>query len=75
MAIAVVGAIYPMKSQLWMFAIPLLAQYTLVIDVIGGTTPGILSHIVTTAVSLGAAVLLVAWTTRLFKSERIIFGR
>jgi len=43
--------------------------------VIGGTTPGILSHIVTTAVSLGAAVLLVAWTTRLFKSEHIIFGR
>jgi hypothetical protein len=43
--------------------------------VIGGTTPGILSHVLTSGVSLAAAVLFVIFTTRLFRSERIIFGR
>jgi sodium transport system permease protein len=75
MAIGVLGAIYPLKSTVWMYAIPLLSQYTLVTNVIGGTTPGILSHVVATVVSLGLAALLIAWTTRLFRSERIIFGR
>jgi sodium transport system permease protein len=75
MAIGVVGAIYPLKSQLWMYAIPLLSQYMLVTNVIGGTTPGILSHVVTSAVSIAVALLLVAFTTRLFRSETIIFGR
>jgi sodium transport system permease protein len=75
MAIGVLGAIYPLKSTVWMYGIPLLSQYTLVTNVIGGTTPGILSHVLATVVSLGLSALLVAWTTRLFKNERIIFGR
>ena len=75
MAIGVLGAIYPLKSQLWMYAVPLLSQYTLVTNVIGGTTPGILSFAITTVVSLAIAMLLVALTTRLFRSERIVFGR
>jgi sodium transport system permease protein len=75
MTIGVMAALYPVKSQLWMYAIPLLSQYTLVTNVIGGTTPSVLSHVVSTGVSLAMAALLVAFTTHLFRSEKIIFGR
>jgi sodium transport system permease protein len=75
MAIAVVGAIYPLRNELWMYAIPLLSQYTMVTSAIGGTAPDALAFAIATSVSLIAAGLLVAWTTRLFRSERIVFGR
>ena len=75
MAIAVLGAIYPMRNELWMYAIPLLSQYTMVTSAIGGTPPNALAFLIATAVSLIAAGLLVALTTRLFRSERIVFGR
>lgn len=75
MAIALVGALYPMNAQPWMYAVPMFAQYTLVREVIGGTPPGPLAYIVTTAVSLGLAAALLALMTRLFRSERVVFGR
>ena len=75
MTIGVVGALYPIKNQLWMYGVPLLAQYTLVTSVFGGTEPGIAAYILTTASSLVVAVALVALITRLLRSERIIFGR
>jgi sodium transport system permease protein len=75
MAIAVLGAIYPLRNELWMYAIPLLSQYTMVTSAIGGTPPNTIAYLIATAVSLIAAGLLVALTTRLFRSERIVFGR
>ena len=74
-AIGVVGAIYPMNSQGWMYAIPLLSQYMLVKSVIGGQAPGAYAFITTTVVSLGLAALMLGLMTRLFRNERIIFGR
>ena len=75
MAIAIVGALYPMQNQLWMYAVPMLAQYTLVTNTFAGTTPDVRAFVLTTSVSLAAAAVMVAITTRLFRSERIIFGR
>ena len=75
MAIAVVGALYPMQNQPWMYAVPMLAQYTLVTNTFAGATPNLLAFVLTTTVSLAAALVMVAITTRLFRSERIIFGR
>lgn len=75
MAIAVLGAIYPLRNELWMYAIPLLSQYTMVTSAIGGTPPNVFALLIATAVSLIAAGLLVMLTTRLFRSERIVFGR
>jgi sodium transport system permease protein len=75
MAIALVGALYPMNSQPWMYAVPMLAQFVLVKEVIGGAPPGLLAYLVTSAVSLGIAVALLALTTRLLRSERVVFGR
>ena len=75
MAIAIVGVMFPLRNELWMYAIPLLSQYTMVTSAIGGTAPDVIAFAIATTVSLGASVLLVTWTTRLFRSERIIFGR
>jgi sodium transport system permease protein len=75
MTIGIIGAMYPLKGAIWMYAVPLLSQYTLVTNVIGGTTPGWTAFALATASSLGLAALLAAWTTRLFRSERIIFAR
>jgi sodium transport system permease protein len=75
MAIAVVSALYPISSQPWMYAVPMLSQYMLVKSVIGGTTPSPAAFAVTAAVSLALTALLLALMTRLFRSEKIIFGR
>ena len=75
MAIAIVGVMFPLRNELWMYAIPLLSQYTMVTSAIGGTAPDPLAFVIATDVSLIAAVLLVVWTTRLFRNERIVFGR
>jgi sodium transport system permease protein len=75
MAIAVVSALYPITSQPWMYAVPMLSQYMLVKSVIGGTTPSPAAFAVTAAVSLALTALLLALMTRLFRSERIVFGR
>jgi sodium transport system permease protein len=74
-AIGVIGAIYPLNSQTWMYSVPLLSQYMLVKSVIGGQTPGPFAFVATTVVSLGLAAVMLALMTRLFRSERIIFGR
>jgi ABC-type Na+ efflux pump permease subunit len=58
-----------------MYAVPMLAQFVLVKEVIGGAPPGLLAYLVTSAVSLGIAVALLALTTRLLRSERVVFGR
>jgi hypothetical protein len=75
MAIALVSALYPFGSQPWMYAVPMLSQYTLVKDIIGGATPAAVSFLLAVTVSLGLAAVLLGMTTRLFRSERIVFGR
>ncbi|HEX5110363.1 MAG TPA: ABC transporter permease [Vicinamibacterales bacterium] len=75
MAIAVVSSLYPLSSQPWMYAVPMLSQYMLVKSVIGGATPSVTAFVITTTVSLALTALLLVLMTRLFRSERIIFGR
>jgi sodium transport system permease protein len=75
MAIALVGALYPVNTKMWMYAVPMLAQYTLVKEVIGGTPPGPPAYLLASTVSLGIAAALLALTTRLLRSERVVFGR
>jgi sodium transport system permease protein len=74
-AIGLIGALYPLKGQLWMYAVPLLSHYLLATRVLAGETPGAAGFALTTVVSLAATAAVLAITTRLFRSERIIFGR
>lgn len=67
--------IYPMTGQPWLAPIPILGQYSLVSDVLGGKTPPPVLFAVAAIGTIAVALLLVTLTTRLFHRERIIFGR
>lgn len=73
--IGILGAMYPFKNQLWMYAVPLLGQYTLITSAFGGEAPGAAAYALSAVVALATSALLVRLTTSLFRSERVIFGR
>lgn len=74
--IGLLGAIYPLSGQPWMYAVPLLSHYLLVTKVMSGALQDrALAFLATTAVSLAVTALMLAVTTRMFRNERIVFGR
>ena len=71
----IMAALYPIGNQVWMYGVPVLGTQVLLTNVLGGRAPGPGAFATTAVVSVLVAVLLVRVTTRLFRSERIIFGR
>jgi sodium transport system permease protein len=71
----VLGSIYPIASQPWMFPVPILGQHLLASDVLGGRAPAAVMFAVSALAAVATALLLVRFTTRLLQRERIIFGR
>ncbi len=67
--------IYPLTNQPWLAPIPIMGQYSLVSDVLGGKMPPVYLFVVAAVATVATAMLLIAFTTRLFQRERIIFGR
>jgi sodium transport system permease protein len=70
-----IGTLYPLGNQPWMYPVPLLGQYVLMSDVLGARTPGPAMFALAAAGALAAASILMRLTTRLFHREKIIFGR
>lgn len=68
-------AMAPIEPSLWMMAVPILGQDLLLAEVMRGEPLGPLAFSMAAAVSLALSALCLAATARLFKSERIIFGR
>jgi sodium transport system permease protein len=65
----------PVQSKTWMFAVPVLGQEMLVQELMRGEVVGALPFVLG-LVSCGAfALVFLAWTARLLRDERIIFGR
>jgi sodium transport system permease protein len=75
MAIGVMSAVFPLQNAPWMFGVPFLSQYLLVTRVIGGEIPAAAQVAIVLGVSMSLTALLLALMTRLFRSERIVFGR
>jgi sodium transport system permease protein len=75
MAIGLVGALFPLTGQSWVYAVPLLSQYMLVTRVIAGESPGGFAFAVSAATSWLLVAVLLVLMTRLFRSERLIFAR
>jgi sodium transport system permease protein len=69
------STLYSLGDAPWMYAVPVLGQHVLLTGVLGGRPPEPWAFAVAAVVSLVAAALFVQLTTRLFRSERIIFGR
>ncbi|MBL8138074.1 MAG: ABC transporter permease [Acidobacteria bacterium] len=66
---------YPLSRRPWLAPVPVLGQYALASDVLGGQPPGAWLFLVAGVSALGCALLLVGLTARAMGRERIIFGR
>jgi len=55
--------------------VPIVGQYSLAADVLGGKPPGVLYYVLAGASVLVLAAILVQMTARLLSRESIIFGR
>lgn len=71
----VLPTFFPSINKPWMQPVPVVGQYALGAEILGGKVP---SPLVLVAAALGALVLagiLVWMTSRLFESEKIVLGR
>ena len=66
---------YPIADKAWMRPLPLLGQYVLATEFLGGKTPSALALIAAAVVALLVVALFLWLATRLFYSEKITFGR
>ena len=71
----IVSMLYPLSRQPWLAPVPIVGQYALAADLLGGQPPSILSYVLAGASSLVCAALLALATARLLKRESIVFGR
>ena len=69
------GSVYPIASQPWMYPVPILGQHLLLTDVLGGKAPDIRMFAAAALATMIAAALLLRLVTALLRRERIIFGR
>ena len=70
------ATLYPTTTaRPWTYPVPVLGQYGLMTAVLGGRTPAMMSFVIAGLACLAVAAVLVHIVTRLFRSERVIFGR
>lgn len=69
------ATVYPLSRRPWLAPVPILGQYALASDVLGGQPPGATGFLVAGAVALACAVALVAFTARALSREAVVFGR
>lgn len=69
------ATVYPLSRRPWLAPIPILGQYALASDVLGGQPPGIGAYLVAGVVTVACAIGLVALTARALTHERVVFGR
>ena len=67
--------LYPLAKHPWLAPVPILGQYALAADVLGGTPPSPALYVLAGVSALGVAGLLVGLTARLLQRESIVFGR
>jgi len=75
MLAGMLGTLYPISNQPWMYAVPMLGQYVLLTNVLGGRYPGLIAFLTAAVSALLVAMFFLRLTVSLFKDERIVFGR
>ncbi len=64
----------PMATREWMFAIPMLGQHLLLVDVLGGKAVPLIGYVYSAVTCLVLGMALVLITARFFQKESIISG-
>lgn len=70
-----ISTIYPLSNRPWLAPVPLVGQYALAADVLGGGRPGALLFGAAASAALIVALMLVTATARLLTREAVVFGR
>ena len=70
-----VSTVYPLSGRPWTAPIPVLGQYALAADILGGKPPGALFYLLAGASVIACALVLVSLTARMLGREAIVFGR
>jgi sodium transport system permease protein len=71
----VISTMYPLSNRHWLAPVPIVGQYALAADVLGGKAPSAALYALAGVSVLACALVLLALTSRLLKREAIIFGR
>jgi sodium transport system permease protein len=71
----IVATMYPLAGRPWLAPVPVLGQYALAADVLGGKPPGVAFYLLAGVTVIACALALVAATARMLRREAIIFGR
>jgi hypothetical protein len=69
------STLYPLSNRHWMAPIPIVGQYALAADVLGGKPPAAALYVRAGVSAVACALILLALTSRLLRREAIIFGR
>jgi sodium transport system permease protein len=70
-----VSTMYPLAGRPWLAPVPVLGQYALAADVLGGKPPAVAFYLLSAMSVVLCALILVALTARLLRREAIVFGR
>ena len=70
-----VSILYPMSNRPWLAPVPILGQYALAADVLGGRRPNAIFYVLAGVSVIACALVLIGLASRLLKREAIIFGR
>ena len=70
-----VSTIYPLNDRPWLAPVPVLGQYALAADVLGGKPPSAFFYLLAGVSVLACAAVLVTLTARMLRREAIVFGR
>src|SRR5271165_2919816 len=71
----ILGALYPMSNRPWLAPVPILGQYALAADVLGGQPPPVFLYVIAGVSVVLCALGLLMLTSHLLEREAIIFGR
>ena len=70
-----ISTLYPLSNRPCLAPIPILGQYALAADVLGGKPPAASFYVLAGVTTLACALALLALISQLLKREAIIFGR
>jgi sodium transport system permease protein len=71
----IVSTMYPLSNRPWLAPVPILGQYALAADVLGGKPPRAVFYVIAGVSAISSALVLVSLTARLLRRESIVFGR
>ena len=71
----ILAPFYPIGEKTWLKPIPIVGQYALSINILGGKMPSPFMLILAAVLAIAFAGVFLLLAARLFSSEKIIFGR